>query len=194
VLEVEKPTATEKLLLGYRGPALGDADHPALVVLNEILFGGRASRLYRILVTERELVTDMRGWPSTFRDPGLYEMYLTARSGHTARELLAALEPELERVRNEVVTSTELARAKARLELGLLQSLDTAAGKAEQIGFCDTVLGDPSAAFRKLEAYRRVTPGELRTAARRYLVPESRTRIHVIPDKKNVRSEAEAAQ
>ena len=38
-----------------------------------------------------------------------------------------------------------------------MQSLETASGKAEQIGFYDTVLGDPAAAFSRLEAYRRTT-------------------------------------
>ncbi len=71
---LKKPTASEKLLVGYHGPALGDADHPALSILNEVLFGGRASRMYRELVTTREVCTELRGWVSTFRDPGLYEM------------------------------------------------------------------------------------------------------------------------
>ena len=81
-----------------------------------------------------------------------------------------------------MVTEEELERAKARLELSLVQSLETASGKAEQIGFYDTVLGDPAAAFRRLEAYRRVTAGEMRTAARRYFRFDARTIIHVLPE------------
>ncbi len=179
---LRKPTASEKVLLGFHGPALGDADHVAMSVLNEVLFGGRASRMHRELVTNKELATDVRGWVSTFRYPGLYEMYFTARPGVTGERLLAAASAELARVREEVVTPEELARAQARLELGLLQSLETAAGKAEHIGFYDTVLGDPAAAFRRLEAYRRVTAGELRTAARRYVLDSARTIVRVFPE------------
>lgn len=179
---MKKPTASEKLLLGYRGPALGDADHATLSVLNEVLFGGRACRMYRELVVNRELCTDLRGWVSTFRDPGLYEVYYTARPGVRGEDILPIAEAELMRAREELVTDEELARAKARLELGLLQSLETMSGKAEQIGFYDTVLGDPTAAFRRLEAYRRVTAGELRTAARRYLNNDARTMIRVLPE------------
>jgi zinc protease len=177
-----KPTPSEKLLVGYRGPALGDADHPACVVLNEILFGGRASRLYRDLVTTREACTEVRGWVSTFRDPGLYELYFTARPGIASADILAALDAQLERAKSELVATEELDRAKSRLELGLLQSLETTSGKAEQIGFYDTVLGDPAAAFRRLERYRRVTAGEIRTAARRYFVESARTIIRVLPE------------
>ena len=179
---LKKPTASEKLLIGFHGPALGDADHAALSILNEVLFGGRASRMYRELVTTREVCTELRGWVSTFRDPGLYEMYFTARPGIARADVLARVDAELRRVRDDVVTDEELVRAKARLELGLVQSLETASGKAEQIGFNDIVLGDPAAAFRRLEAYRRVTAGEMRTAARRYLTLEARTIIHVLPE------------
>jgi zinc protease len=179
---VQKPTTSEKVMLGYHGPALGDADHASLTVLNEVLFGGRASRLHRALVIEQELASELRGWVSTFRDPGLYEMFVSARTGHTAAEIEKVLARELASVRDEPVTDDELARAKARLELSLLQGLDTASGKAEQIGFYETVLGDPSAAFRRLEAYRRATSGELRRVARRYLVDEERTIVHVTPE------------
>ncbi len=182
IVTLKKPTASEKILLGFHGPALGDADHAALSILNEVLFGGRASRMYRELVTTREVCTDLRGWVSTFRDPGLYEMYFTARAGTASADLLARVDAELSKVRDEVVTEEELERAKARLELGLVQSLETASGKAEQIGFYDTVLGDPAAAFRRLEAYRRVTSGEMRTAARRYLKLDARTVINVLPE------------
>jgi len=91
------------------------------------------------------------------------------------------------------VTDDELVRAKARLELGLLQSLETMGGKAEQIGFYETVLGDPGAAFQRLEAYRRLTASDLRKAARRYLVDRGRTRILVVPDG-SVTEVGEAAQ
>src|SRR5215472_11084778 len=180
--ELRKATPTEKLFVGYKGPALGDADHPMLTLLNEVLFGGRASRLYRALIIEREIASDLRGWVSAFRDPGLYEVYATARTGKKVDEALAVIDEQVNLAQCEVVSDDELARAKARVELALLQSMETTGGKAEQIGFYETVLGDPCAAFRRLEAYRRATPADLRRVARRYLVPRSRTLVRVLPE------------
>ncbi len=178
---IKKPTATEKMLLGYHGPALGDEDHAALTLVNEVLYGGRASRLYRALVIDTERCIETRGWVSTFRDPGLYEMHATAREGTKMSEVLPVIDREIARARDELVSDDELARAKARLELSLLQSLETMGGKAEQIGFYEVVLGDPSAAFRRLAAYRRATTSDLRKAARRYLGGK-RTVVHVVPE------------
>jgi len=188
---IAKPTPTEKLLVGYHGPALGDADHLSLTVLNEVLFGGRASRLYRALVIDTETCIETRGWVSTCRDAGLYEMNGTAREGKTTGDILAILDREIARAVADVVTDDELVRAKAKLELSLLQSLETMSGKAEQIGFYETVLGDPAAAFRRLEGYRRATVSDLRKAARRYLSPGvGRTLIRVVPEKGSSGQEA----
>jgi zinc protease len=177
--------------MAFKGPALGDADHATLTVLSEILFGGRASRLYRSLIVQKEIATDLRGWVSTFRDPGLFECYATARGEHTTQQLQAVMDEALAQVRADVVSEDELARAKARLELSQLQQLETIPGKAEQIGFYETVLGDPTRAFDRVEVIRRTTAADLRRVARRYLVERSRTIVRVVPD---TSAPAEAAQ
>lgn len=192
-LTLRKPTASEKLMMAFKGPALGDADHATLTVLSEVLFGGRASRLYRALIVQGELATELRGWVSTFRDPGLFECFATARPGHTTQELQTVIEGAFAQVRADVVSEEELARAKARLELSLLQQLETIPGKAEQIGFYETVLGDPARAFDRVEAYRRTTTADLRRVARRYLVDRARTTVRVLPETPSG-STAEAAQ
>jgi zinc protease len=192
-LRVGKPTPTQKVAIGYKCSALGDFDHAPLVLLNEILFGGRSSRVHRSLVQEQEIATEVRGWVGAFRDPALYDVYLVARGERTCEELLAALEVILEEVRKEPPGEGELDKAKARIELSMLQGLETVAGKAEQIGFYETVLGSPSALFEKLEAYRRVRIGDLLRVARRYLQTSSRTVIEVIPEEPDEGDEDEEA-
>jgi zinc protease len=178
-LELTKPTLTEKLTLGYRGPALGDADHIPANLLTEVLFGGRAARIYKKLVRELELATDVRMSVGPFRDPGLIELYATAREGHTAEELLTVIDSELERVRQEPISQPEIERARARFELGLLHGLETADSKAQTIGFYDCVLGKPAAAFERLDALELVTRDDLLRVARRYLDPNTRTKVIV---------------
>jgi zinc protease len=189
-VEIRKPTATEKLLLAFKGPGLGDADHATLSVLSEVLFAGRVSRLYRSLVVTRELATDVRGSVSAFRDPGLFECWATARGNHTTREIQAVMEEEFERAKVDVVSEEELARAKARLELGLLQQLETIPGKAEQIGFYETVLNDPAFAFRRVDAFRHASAADLRRVARRYLVDSGATIVRVLPESQASRETA----
>jgi zinc protease len=191
-VEVRKPTTTEKVVVGYHAPALGDFDHPAISLLSEVLFGGRASRLHQRLVRELELASEVRAFVGPFHDPGLFEVYAAAREGHTAEELLAVLDEELKKVMEIPVTEEEMARASARFELGLLGGLETADGKASTIGFYEAVLGRPAAAFERLEATRRLTQSDLLRAARRYLAPSQRSVILVRPEL--AKTGAEAAQ
>jgi zinc protease len=181
-LVIEKPTMTDRLAIGFKGPALGDFDHAPLVIMNEILFGGRSSRLHRRLVKELELATEVRGWVGTFRDPSLYDIGLVAREGVTSQALEVIFDEEIDRVRAAAVSVEELERAKSRLELGTLQSLEAVSGRAETIGFYETVLGEPGALFTKLDAYRRVSASDVLRVARRYLGKSARTVIEVHPN------------
>ena len=55
--------ATPRLLLGYNTVRSNDPDYPALHVLEEILGGGKTSRLYRALVEGRDVVRTHRSCP-----------------------------------------------------------------------------------------------------------------------------------
>lgn len=189
--EVLKPTSSQKVAIGYKSPGLGDFDYTPLTVLSEILFGGRASRLHEKLVRELEIASEVRAFVSPFRDPGLFEIFAAAVGSHSAETLLSAIDHELALVREQPVSEAELARARARLELGGVSGLETADGKASTIGFYETVLGRPNAAFERLDALHRVTASDVRRVARRYLIESSRTLVLVRP---TVERATEAAQ
>ncbi|HMA95891.1 MAG TPA: hypothetical protein VKP30_24555, partial [Polyangiaceae bacterium] len=89
------------------------------------------------------------------------------------------VDEEFEKVRKQPVDAEEIARALSRIELGLLASLDTVDGKASTIGFYETLLGRPAAAFERLELMQRVDASDLLRVARRYLSSEARTVILV---------------
>ena len=118
----KKPTATEKLCVGYHGPALGDADHAALTVLNEVLFGGRASRMHReLVIDEGDCTARCAAGCRPSAIPGSTRCTSPRATGTTATSSSRALDA---RARNACATTSstddELERAKARLELGAL--------------------------------------------------------------------------
>jgi zinc protease len=177
-----QPTDTEKLEIGWRSPAWAERDYARLTVLDEILSGGRSSRLYRALVAEGELATTVSAAPAPFEHPGLFELWADAREGVSAEELLEAVDHELDRLARGGVTEAEVDKAKNRLELGFLSSMETASGKAEQLGFVTTIARDPGAVFRRLEELREVTADEVRETARRYLKRSKRNVLFVVPE------------
>lgn len=182
--ELELPTATDKLALGYKGPALGDLDHIACGVLTEILAGSRSSRLFRRLIADGGLAAEVRAHVGPHRDPSLLEVFVSMRQGHSAEEALRLVLEEVERLKSEPVQRSEIERAVARSELSLLGSLETADGKASTIGFHECLSGQPSDAFSRLSAMRRVEPSDVLRVARRYLRSEASTLIVARPSSK----------
>jgi zinc protease len=158
--------------------------------MNEILFGGRSSRMYGELVHEMEIASEVRGSLTPFHDPGLYEVWVSMRPNHAASSALRVVDREFRRAARESVTEEELEKARNRLELSFLEGMETASGKAEQIGFHETVLGDASTIFPRLETYRRVTGKDICEAAQRYLLPSRRSVITVLSETKKRRDQS----
>jgi zinc protease len=181
VVRLAAPTPTPKILIGYHAPAFSSPHTPALVVANEILVGGRSSRLHRLLCVDKEVAVSVRGSISPFADPGLYEMWIAIREGARADAALKLLEREIDRLASRGPTPGELEKAISQLELSFLHTMETAGGKAEQIGFHQTVLNDGAAVFDRLRSYGEVRADDVRRMVARYLRPSRRTRVEIVP-------------
>jgi zinc protease len=179
VLQLPAPTPMEKLLIGYHVPSFSHPDTPALIVANEVLFGGRSSRLHRLLCLDEELALSVRGSISPFVDPGLFEMWIFLHEGKQRRDALRLLDREIERLGSKGPSPFELDKAINQLELSFLHSMETAGGKAEQIGFYEIVANDGAAVFSRLAAYREVRAGDVKRVASKYLRSSRRTRVEV---------------
>jgi zinc protease len=183
VAVLHQPTPCEKLAIGYHAPSFRDPDFAVLSLINEILFIGRSARLFQALVRKQQLATDVHGSIAPFFDPGLYDIWVSMRPGRRSHSALRVLDRELARMCRERVSQKELTRVKSRAELGFLMALENASGKAEQIGFYETVLGDAAHIFERLERFRAVTADDVLRVSRRVFDRNQRTRIEVLPAK-----------
>lgn len=178
---LKKPSPSARVIIGYKSPAVGDVDHAPLDLLNEVLFGGRASRAHRALVEEQGLAAYVGGALGVFRDPYLYFIKAAAREDHTATQLVAAIDAVIEGVCRAPVTAEELERAKARLEREAMGALENAQHRAFQVGFFETIARDPAMFWQRLDRLRAATVGDLLRVARHYLVDTARSVVEVVP-------------
>lgn len=176
-----KPTPTAKLLMGYRAPGMADPDSIVLGILRELLTGGLSGRLTRAMTRESELASMVFASAAPFRDGTLFEVFADLREGVTAAVAEARVERELLRLAHEPVSAAELDKVRHQAELSFLTSMETAAGKAEQIGFYDSVMDDPSAVFARAEAYRTMGPEDVQRVARRLFDGRARVVVDIQP-------------
>ena len=107
-LSTTKPTPTPKVAIGYKCPALGDFDHAPLLLLNEILFGGRSSRVHR------ELVIYAAGPRALLLQYAAREIWHLQASGDTDSTCSSPTEVRARRATHTAPSAASLSRPRAR--------------------------------------------------------------------------------
>jgi zinc protease len=147
-------------------------DQPALAVMNEILGGGFASRLFQKIRTEKGLAYAVGGGVGFAYDhPGSFRVMVLTGSANTVEATGLALE-ELQGLSKRPFTEEELKRAKDNILNSFLFRYDTRAKVlAERVRL--EFYGYPA---DYLETYRtaleKVTVADLNTVAKKYVHPE----------------------
>ena len=166
--------AEPRLLIGFHTVSVGHPDNYVLDVVDEILSGGRTSRLYKKLVLEKHLCLSIGTYNSSGKYPGLFIISAEPQHPHTLREVEKAIYEELEGLKTKTVAEKELARAKHRLKASFLRGLRSNSGMAWMLGYYESVY---SWKYLKdlTERYQTVTAEDIMEAAKKYFRRENRT-------------------
>jgi zinc protease len=179
---VRRSAQTPLVQYAYKAPAAADPRAPALSLLLSILVDGDASRLYRLLVEETELVIDVGGhWHEGF-DPALLWLYFTLPEGAEPGAVQEVLDAELARIVNQGVTAAQLRRAKNLLAVSFWKKLATIDGKAQLLGEFEVFHGHWGKLFDAPDEFERVTTGQVQAVARDVLVSNRRTVGVLLPE------------
>ena len=177
VLEVPLPVFVE----GYHLPADGTPDAYPLRLAEKILSDGQSSRIYRRLVYDQQIALDARSTGHFAQDPNLMFVLAAMNPGHAPAEGRVELEAELERLKNELVSSAELTRAKNQILRDFLLARQNLQTRAEELGYAAVVLRDPQLVNTELDRFLAVAAADIQRVARKYFVPENVTIVEVYP-------------
>ncbi|MBI2553024.1 MAG: insulinase family protein [Candidatus Rokubacteria bacterium] len=176
---VRKEAQLPLVFIGYPVPNFRAPDAPALELLSTILSEGRSSRLYRRLVYEQQIALNAGGDYSYFSaDPNLFWFFATALPGQTPEALERALLQEVERLKTEPVSATELERAKNQIEASFVFQQDSVYSRASLLARFE-LIGGWRLRDQFVPAIRAVTAVDLQRAARAYF-PDERRNVGVL--------------
>jgi zinc protease len=171
---VQKQAQLPIVYLGYHVPNQQSADAPALELLSTILSSGRASRLYRRLVYERQLALEAGGDYSYFAfDPPLFWFWGTPMPGQTPEAMEKALLEEMERLKTEPVTDEELTRARNQTEAAFVFQEDSVHRRAGLLARFE-LIGGYEGKDKFLERLRAVTAADVQRVARTYFADDKK--------------------
>ncbi|MBC7857288.1 MAG: insulinase family protein, partial [Burkholderiaceae bacterium] len=156
----------------------GDAE---LSLAALILAGGKSSRLYKSLVYQRQIAQDVSANQNSNALTSMFVVDVTARPGHSAQEIEAALDAELQALRDDGPSEKELERARNTIETALLSQIEKVGGLANSLNQYNQYTGDPGFLTRDIERYRRVTVADIRRAVAEQLKNNARVVVHGVP-------------
>ena len=182
-LLLEDRVELPRLYLAWRSPALFAEGDAGMDLLAHVLAGGKTSRLYRTLVRDRRIATDVSAAQSSREVGGWFCITATAAPGHGLDEIDAAVRAELADLAGDGPETDEIGRALAQVEAQFVYGLQTVGGfhgRSDQLNAYNVYTGDPGFVDRDLARYRGTDAGDVRALAGR-LAPDARVALSIVP-------------
>ena len=182
-VEVHREAQFPSLLMNYHTPNWQDQDAYPLELLNRILSQGRSSRLYNELVYKQKLALEVGAdYNLDTTDPFVFMLFGQPMPGKTVAQLEAGLNAEIKKIQTELVSDTELQKAKNQTIASFYMALDSIFYRGMLLGRTATV-GNWTLLKEFIPKIQQVTAEAVRRVARKYLVPENRTIGILVPVK-----------
>jgi zinc protease len=172
---------TPGFMFGFMIPPSRTPEHYALELATVLLADGESSRLYKKLVHDRAVAERVSAWTDDHKGPDQFSVMAVLTDKGKLPDVEAAIDAELAQLRKTPPKAAELEKAKKRLRSSFVFGLQTNNGRAIQLGEFESYWGDARLLAHELAQYLAVTPEAVQQAAARYLTPERRSLVEVLP-------------
>ena len=183
-LQLNDRVESPRLYLSWPSSSLFGEHDAELDLAADILAGGKSSRLYRSLLYDREIATDVSAHQSSNELSGMFSIVITAASGHTLSEINTVVVEEIHRVQSGGVTEEEVTRSRNRLEADFVwqcQSVGGFGGISDQLNAYNVFTKTPGFFQADWNRYESVTPRSISEAFSRTLNPDTEVALSIVP-------------
>lgn len=173
-----------RTVMAWHTPAYFAAEDAEMDLLAAVLTETKNGRLQRRLVHEERTAVSVAAWQESMRLGSVFRLQVTAVPGVGLERIEKAIDEELAKLRAEGPTEAELARVRASIETDAVSGLQSLLSVADRLNLYDAFLGEPDRLRRDLDRYRDATVDSVREATRRWIVPDRRIVMRVVPREK----------
>jgi zinc protease len=200
---LEKFGPLPAMAIGYTLPARNTEDWYAMTLLDGVLHGGRAGRVHRELVLEKQIAVEASGGADPIDTNGPTQMVtrIFHRPDVASDAVIAAFDSIVRDLQEKGIEGDELAPVKVKLRSDFYSMLEGGMGShMPRFGLmhylaCFTLFdGDPNRINTILDGFEAVTPAQIQAAAKEYLVPKNRAIVLRLPVAKDAAAEKEVVQ
>jgi predicted Zn-dependent peptidase len=146
-------------------------------LITEVLSGGGSSRLFQSLVKEKKMFSAVECYHTGSLDAGTLVIEGKLVKGIKMEDAEKAIEAELEKMRTEKVTITELQKVKNKVESLIAFEDMSLTNRANSLAFYE-LLGDAEQMNHELEKYNVVTAEDILNESRIIFRPENSNTLY----------------
>ena len=180
------------LAFSYHIPEKGSPDYWAMGLLDQILLQGEDSKLYHELVKVKGLSGSIDGGINValgnmynYKGPMLWTGYLFYDNVISSDTIISVIDKVIEEIRQKPVDKAVLDRAIVKLRSAFYNDVDDffGAGRADFLA-CFALYNDNPEMINSIEEnFKSVDPELIMKTAERFLRPENRTILTILPKK-----------
>jgi zinc protease len=159
-----------------------DDDFYAVELLSDVLSRGNSSRLYRSLVQDRQIFSEVHAYITSSLDRGMFILEGKPLENISIEQAEAALWEELEKVKNEEIPADELTKVQNKTESTMVFSEMSLLDKAMNLASFE-LLGDAEMLNEETFKYLAVTADQIRDAAVRIFRKDNSSTLVYLAEK-----------
>ena len=167
--EVRRETVTAKVPLNdvyiaFQMENRFDQAYYVVELMSDILSRGNSSRLYRNLVKEKQIFSEVHAYMTGSIDKGMFVFEGKPLKNISIETAEAAIWEELDKLKEEVIPANELTKVKNKTESTMIFSEMSLLDKAMNLAYYE-LLGDADKLNHETEKYLEVTPEQIKEEA-----------------------------
>ncbi|WP_183561234.1 M16 family metallopeptidase [Mucilaginibacter sp. SP1R1] len=185
--EERRETVTAKVPLNdvyiaFQMGARLDDDYYVVELLSDVLSRGNSSRLYRSLVQDRQIFSEVHAYITSSLDKGMFVLEGKPLENVSIEQAEAALWEELEKVKNEEIPADELTKVQNKTESTMVFSEMSLLDKAMNLASFE-LLGDANMLNHETAKYLEVTTGQIKDVANKIFRKDNSSTLVYLAEK-----------
>jgi len=162
-------------------PPGGSPDSDALDVLQDVLAGGRSSRLNEVIVRQKQLASNAGASGDENRGPGLFRVTATLQPGKDPAAVEAAVYEEIDKLKETPIAEWELDKARNNARRNAASALGSTLRRAIMLTEYAAFYDDPNLINTRTDRVLKVTAADVQRVAAKYLTKENRSVVTTMP-------------
>ena len=171
-LTVERDVPINSIYRAYRMCARTDEEYHTMDILSDLLSRGNSSRLYKNLIKDKQLFSDINAYVMGEFDKGLFVISGKVNDNVSIEDAEAGIDAEIAKMQNELVEETELQKCKNKVESTVTFSETDVLNKATNLAISE-LLGDANLINLEIKNYQKVTAQQIQDQAKLILKKEN---------------------